>query len=167
MCGDSNRNIYNSKDFPMNETIIKTKLSPKLPFKADLIDELEVFNNSTQNFTKCEHWGWNEEGENGQPYYDFGIIGDFDFDIYKDSVRFYYGDSPPYGVFKWEDTEITFLPRGSCRPEGFLDFGYFDLEHTYKEVPKTLEDFLLLIIDFHHRIKIHKEYLQQRKTNTF
>ncbi|WP_336689402.1 MULTISPECIES: hypothetical protein [unclassified Chryseobacterium] len=151
-----------------NFDFLKTQVSLFDPFNVELIEQIEVFNYSTKTFTKCEYWGCNEEGENGYPYHNFGIIGDFDFEIYKDKVRFYYGDHPEYGVKDWDDPELIFLPRGAAPiPEGFLIFGYFDLEHTYDSSPQTFYDMIKLICNFYGRIEQHIEYLQNRKTNTF
>ncbi|MCX8533074.1 hypothetical protein [Chryseobacterium luquanense] len=127
-------------------------------FIIDLVDEVEVFNHSRKTFSKCEYWGWNNEGENGRAFYDFGLIGDFHFDIYRDKMEFYYGDTPHYGIQGWEGTELIFLPVGSSLPEDFLTFGHLDFTQTF-ERPKTLKDFIDSVKQFYERLGHHKEYL--------
>ncbi|PWN67620.1 hypothetical protein [Chryseobacterium oncorhynchi] len=143
----------------MEQELVKTELPVFNAFHPDQIDHLEVFSYLTGDFTKCEYWGYNNEEENGLPYYDFGIIGDFHFDLFKDKVRFYYGDPPAYGVTDWESDKLIFTQHGSVFPEGFMTFGYFDLEHTYGTAPKQLLDFIKMICNFLSRIEYHREYL--------
>ncbi len=79
-------------------------------YKADFIDNLKVYNCSLKKFDSCEHWGWNEEGENNLPFSDFGRIADFNFDISKTQTIFYYGDAPRLGYYNDNPGQLILLP---------------------------------------------------------
>jgi hypothetical protein len=80
------------KKLELDNTVIYDKdLYSK--FDANLIDNLRVKSIFNDEFLTCEHWGWNEEGEGNQPYYDFGRIGDFDFMIYRNKTRLFIGEN--------------------------------------------------------------------------
>lgn len=138
--------------------VVKTDIDLEQKFTVDLIEQIKTFNFSKKEFTDIEHWGWNEEGENGRAFYDFGCIGDFHFDIYKDKVELYYGDEPGYGVAEWGSEEMVFLPVGSGHPKDFISFGYLDFIQSFP-YPETMNDFIKIIKEFYKRLDHHKQYL--------
>lgn len=136
-------------------------------FDANLIDFLEVYNPSDKEFTKCEHWGWNEEGENNMPFYDFGIIADFDFDISKKRTLFYFGDSPTIGYYPNEPEKLVVLPRGHFLTGDLIVTGTFNFEKEY-ESPKTMLDLANFIDNFlfertKFKLQLQKEQLERFK----
>lgn len=108
-------------------------------YDPELIDFLKVYNFSEKKFSKCEHWGWNEEGENDRPYYDFGMIADFHFDISKTETRLYFGDTPRYGYMEDNQSKLIILPVACSHIPGFIPVGAFDLDEKYP-APKTMWD---------------------------
>lgn len=121
-------------------------------YDPELIDFLKVYNLSERKFTKCEHWGWNEESENDRPYYDFGMIADFHFDISKTETRLYYGDTPRYGYKEWNQSQLIILPVAFGHIPGFIELGCFDMDLKYP-APKTMWDLGMHIDNFlSHRV---------------
>ena len=119
----------------------------RIDFDANLIDNLEVYNFSTKTKTKCEHWGWNDEGENNLPFYDFGIIADFDFEISKTKTKFYFGDSPLIGFYGNEINKLFILGRGEMPKDNFNIVSSFYFEKEYP-APKTMLDLANYIDNF-------------------
>jgi len=63
-------------------------------FDPELIDKMQVKQLLAYNwensdlFEPCEHLGWNAEGENGSPYFDYGCIGQcLCFEVYNDKCK--------------------------------------------------------------------------------
>lgn len=116
-------------------------------YDPELIDFLKVYNFSEKKFTKCEHWGWNEEGEDNRPYYDFGMIADFHFDISKTETRLYFGDTPRYGYMEDNESKLMILPVACGHIAGFREVGGFDLDEIFP-VPRTMWDLAMHIDSF-------------------
>jgi len=110
-----------------------------IAFDPALIDFLKVYNPSIKKFDSCEHWGWNNEGEENLPFHDFGRIADFHFNIYKDKTVLYYGDGPHYGYFKSEPTRFILLPVGAIPTKGFIPTGSLSFVKEFP-FPKTMFD---------------------------
>lgn len=152
----------------LGETV-KFNQDLNIDYNPNLIDSLKVYNPSKKEFSDCEHWGWNEEGENGYHYYDFGIIADFDFEITKTKTRFYFGDAPLAGFFIEEIEKLVVLPRGSFLFENFVPIGSLLVEKEY-EVPKTMLDLANMIDNFLFEVTkekmrlrhIHNKWLNQK-----
>lgn len=112
----------------------------RIKYNPALINFLRVYNYSRKTFTNCEHWGINEEGENGQPYSDYGMIADFHFNISKTETLLHYGDPPFYGYFWNSQTELFLLPVGATgSPEYFTKVGQLDFMMKFP-VPETMMD---------------------------
>ena len=144
-----------------NIKLIRSVLSDDITFKIDLVEQIEVYDFWHNKYVRCEHWGWNEEGENGFAFFDFGIIGnDFDFEIFEHHIRFYYGDPPAYGFPSFHCNEIVILPRGSNTPEDFSIIGnlsYLDEEY---ERPKTIGDFYICLNNFYEKTELLRKETQ-------
>ena len=147
---------------------VKFNQDLNINFDANLIDFLEVYNPSLKDFSKCEHWGWNDENENNLPFYDFGIIADFDFYISKNKTTFYFGDAPIYGFDINDKSRLVFLPRGkSIGNDTFIQVGTFNFSKEY-DAPKTMLDLANNIDNFLFQrtrerfrlISIHKDSLK-------
>ncbi len=143
-------------------------------YDPELIDFLKVYNFSERRFSKCEYWGWNEEGENDRPYYDFGMMADFHFDISKTETRLYFGDTPRYGYMENIQSKLIILPVACNHIHGFIEVGGFDLDEKYP-APKTMWDLGMHIDSFLAKrlkkfLEIKLEYARQmsleRKLNT-
>lgn len=119
--------------------IVKFDRDLHVKYDPELIDFLKVYNFSEKKFTKCKYWGWNEEGENDRPYYDFGMIADFHFDISKTETRLYFGDTPTYGYMEDNQSKLIILPVACSHIPGFIPVGEFDLEEKFP-TPKTMWD---------------------------
>lgn len=61
-------------------------------FNLNLVDKLKVKSLFSDSMLKCEYWGFNEEDEYNLPYYEFGMIGDFNFYTYKNKTRLFSGE---------------------------------------------------------------------------
>lgn len=138
----------------MEKTFYKTiKFDRDLHTKYDpnLIDNLEIYNFSEKKFTKCEHWGWNDEGENNMPFYDFGMIADFHFDISKTETRLYFGDAPLLGFYRNNPTQLLCLHvverKENFDYKNFINTGVFAFEKKYPS-PKTMWDLANFIADY-------------------
>jgi len=59
-------------------------------FNIDLIESIKIKSLFSNEWLDSEHWGWNDEGENGQPFCDFGCFGEIMFDISKTGMRLYF-----------------------------------------------------------------------------
>jgi len=119
----------------------------KIKYDPNLIDLMQVYNLSENKFTKCEHWGWNDEGENDQPFYDFGMIADFDFTISKTNTILFHGDTPEYGYFNSKPRDLVLLPVAAKTPENFTHIGSFNCEQI-TSVPKTMWELAQAIDSF-------------------
>lgn len=120
----------------------------RIKYIPSLIDSLRVYNYSRKNFTNCERWGTNEEGELGQPYSDFGMIADFHFNISKTDTLLHYGDPPFYGYFWNSQSELILLPVGATgSPECFEKIGRLDFMMKFP-VPETMMDLAKYIDTF-------------------
>jgi hypothetical protein len=140
-------------------------------YNPELIDFLRVYNFSERKFTKCDHWGWDGEGENE---YDFGMIADFHFDISKTETRLYYGETPRYGFMENIQQKLIILPVACNHKPGFIPLGSFDLDEKFP-APKTMWDLGMHIDSFLSKrllkfLEIKLEYARQmaleRKLNT-
>jgi len=149
---------------------VKFNQDLNINFDANLIDLLEVYNPSQKKITKCEHWGWNEKNENGLPFYDFGLIADFDFVITKKKTTFYFGDAPIYGFNINDKSRLVFLPRGKIMvDDSFQQVGTFNYSKEY-DAPKTMLDLANNIDDFLYERKrerirltsIHSDFLKMK-----
>ncbi len=135
-------------------------------YVPNLIDFLKVYNFSERKFSKCEYWGSNDdESENDDPYYDFGMLADFHFDISKTETRLYYGDAPRYGYMENNQSKLVILPVASDHIPGFIEVGCFDLDEKFP-APKTMWDLGMHIDSFLAKrlIKFQKiklEYAEQ------
>lgn len=147
----------------VGETVVFNQ-NLNIDFDANLIDFLKVYNPSTKDFTKSEHWGWEEE-KDGLPFYDFGIIGDWDFVITKEKTTFYFGDSPIVCYDLNDPERLIVLPRGTFLLGDLIEIGTFNFYKEYPS-PKTMLDLANFIDNYlFERIK-HKLILQNEHKRT-
>jgi hypothetical protein len=133
-----------------------------IKYDPELIDFLQVYNLSEKQFTKCEHWGWNEEGFEGRPFYDFGMIADFHFDISKTQTRLYFGVAPLYGYMETDNSIFRILPVACSYIPDFRELGRIDLDLTFP-VPETMLDLAIYIDMFifqvlKRRLELRNDY---------
>ena len=132
-----------------------------IKYEPNLIDFLKVYNPSEKKMTMCEHWGYNGAGENNLPYYDFGMIADFHFDISKTETKFYFGDEPEVGFYKSKPEDLICLPVAKSRPSDFIVVSNFEFTLKYP-VPNTMWDLAKFIDDFLYGRKHYFEEMRSR-----
>jgi hypothetical protein len=133
-------------DNKIGETVIFNK-DLHTPYYANLIDDLMVYNPSLKRIDNCELWGWNNDGEDNKPYYDYGKIADFNFEISKTETKLYYGDAPLLGYFEKDKSQLIILAVGAISPDFFHKTSFFDFKKTYPN-PKSMWDLSIFIDDF-------------------
>lgn len=112
-------------------------------FDPNLIDNVQIKCPLTGAFRAAEHWGWNDEGENNQPYYDFGCLGPhLHFEIYKEYMRLYSGTGLELadGQNYWPDQTVDFYPE------------------TMGDFLEAVDDFMILVIRGINDIKKMTDY---------
>jgi hypothetical protein len=129
-------------------------------YEPNLIDFLKVYNPSEKKMTMCEHWGYNDEGENNLPYYDFGMIADFHFDISKNETKFYFGDEPIVGFYKSKHEDLICLPVGKSLTTDFVVVSTFKFDQKYP-VPNTMWDLAKFIDNF---LYCRKHYFEEQRS---
>jgi hypothetical protein len=126
-------------DNKIGETVIFTKDLHYL-FSTENIEQLKVYSFSKKAFDNCEDWS----GDGDACY----KIADFNVEVSKDKIRFFYGESVKYGFFNHNPEKLYFLPVGTClTPEGFEVLGSYSFEKEDK-VPGSMWDFGMFIDNF-------------------
>lgn len=137
-----------------------------IKYSWELIDFLEVYNFSQKKFTKCEDWGIDEEDQDPDNHYDFGMIADFHYSISKKETRLYYGSCPDYGYMVDNPSVLILLPVEADYCENFYKTGCFDLKMTFP-APKTMWDLAMHIDSFLAKRMVKLHALKQEHSRKF
>lgn len=146
----------------IGETVIFTK-DLHCRFSVENIEQLKVYSLSKKEFDNCEDWSGDEDNQCYK-------IADFNVEISKDKIRFFYGDPVQYGVFRYNPEKLYFLPVGtSPTPIGFEVIGSDSFEEEYK-IPGSMWDFGMFIDNFlfhvkGKRLELQNEYSLKRLRN--
>lgn len=119
------------------------------PFDPNLIDKIKIKSFFDDSYEKCEHWGWNEDGENEHPYFDYGKLGGFiDFDVYDYSVKLYFGFGMDIGYPRRDERNIKMFNHSEFDfDKHCLKLDFFP-EKLYSRYPETIAEFIEMVIDF-------------------
>lgn len=133
----------------------------RVKYEPHLVDFLKVYNPSEKKMTKCEYWGYNAEGESDLPYFDFGMMADFHFEISKKETKFYFGDAPEVGFYKSKPEDLICLPVAKPTPSDFIVVSNlkFDQKHP---APNTMWDLAKFIDNYLYCRKQNFEELRCR-----
>jgi len=115
-----------------------------IKYNPRLIDNLKVYNRFLKQKDECEHWGWNSANEDNRVFHDFGRIADFNFDISKKLIRFYYGDGPLYGYYIDNPDKLLFFYNGEYPKEKFESMGNLLFEQFFP-APNSMWDLAMHI----------------------
>lgn len=129
---------------------VRVDLPPDIEFHADLIDYYQVKSLYYKTYDPCEHWGWNDEGEEGLPYYDFAMIGrDYHVNIFKDKTYFFCHEGLAIGYKIKEPTKLFYIDKvDHSRNDIEIVTERHAPEWTFNRVPVTVLDFAMMINSF-------------------
>lgn len=143
---------------------IKFNNREKQPYNINLIENIEVKSFFDNNWLSSEHWGWNNEGENSLPFFDFGRFGEIMFEIGKSYIRLFFPDTINFTYTDENPSRLYAIPYEKQTVVGCIQISPYRLstELEFKKPIKTMFDLKMHLQGFINQVNIDIENLQNK-----
>jgi hypothetical protein len=132
------------------------------PYNIGLIERIKVKSFFNDDWLESEHWGWNDEGENKLPFFDFGCFGEIMFEIGKSYIRLYFPHTINFSYTEKKPCILYANPYQKQTVEDFSKISPFtlDTELEFKNPVNTMFDLRMHLQGFINQVKIDIENLK-------